>query len=255
LQVKGRLSAIDGIRVKISKYWHYGLTVSFTLTAISAVGLANAYFRFLNITSYHSTNQQIPYSHLLAGYVGVFFLRLLPIPDFITVPLFGYLSSIHVFNPVIVFFVALAGAILPIEYLAGRFAARPIMLKVLSIMKIKEGNVEVAERWLLDHGNFSIFMATFIPYFYSVAAFAAGTLKMRVVPYMAATTLGFGIRYALLEYIGYYGVYILSPKYDYSNRDALFAILAFTSVYYGVYAAQVLRKYQKSQDDRIKNSN
>lgn len=232
---------------KMHKKWHYALIISVGIFAITVTAILNGYLRFINISSYSYGGSSLPLAHLLGGYIGIFVLRLLPIPDFITLPLIGYLSSVGIFNPEIAFLAALAGAVVPFEYFAGRYAARPLLLKSIRWAGVKEENVKIAEDWIFSHGPFSIFVSTFIPYFYSAVALAAGMLRMKFVPYFLSTVAGFGIRYALLEAVGYYGIYVLTPEYDYTHRTALFAILLISLVIISIYIIQSVTHLNKDK--------
>jgi membrane protein DedA with SNARE-associated domain len=226
----------------LHKYWHYLFVVAVFTFVFSSLGLLNAYFRFVNISSYDINQQDVSSSILFAGYAGMFFsMAILPIPDYVLVPAYGFLASIGIFNPATTFMVCLVAALFPIEYLCGRLAARPLLLKGLALFRITEKDIEVADRWLVEHGHFSIFMATFVPYFYSLASLAAGTLKMKAAPFFLSSTAGFGIRYVFLEYIGYFGVYIFAVSFDYSERGLFAGLLIASSAYLAVHLARTLR--------------
>lgn len=235
---------------RIHKNWHYTLIIAVGTLALAVIGILNGYLRFINISSYSHVNSSIPLPHLLGGYIGIFVLRILPIPDFITLPLIGYLSSAGIFNPEIAFFAALAGAVVPFEYFAGRYAARPLLLKSIRLAGVKEESVKIAEDWIFAHGPFSIFISTFIPYFYSAVALAAGVLRMKFIPYFLSTVAGFGIRYALLEAAGYYGVYVLTPDYDYKHRAALFVILLISIGVISIYVVRSISYIKKGETSR-----
>lgn len=223
----------------LNKYWHYVFVAAVFTAVLSGLGLLNGYFGFINISSYGVSQGDISSSILFAGYAGMFFaMAILPIPDYTLVPVYGFLCSIGLFNPVTTFLVCLLAAIFPLEYACGRLAARPLLLKGLKYFGIREKDIDVAERWLIDHGHFSIFMATFVPYFYSVASLAAGTLKMRVDNFFLSSAAGFGIRYVFLEYIGYFGVYVFASSFDYSQRALLAGLLVASSAYVGVHFAR-----------------
>jgi len=223
----------------LSKYWHYLFIVSIFTAVISGLALLNARFSFVNISSYGISQGDISSSVLFAGYLGMFFaMAILPIPDYTLVPVYGFLCSIGLFNPVTTFVVCVVAAILPIEYFAGRLAARPLLLKGLRYFGIREKDIEVADRWLISHGHFSVFMATFVPFFYSVASLAAGTLKMRAAQFLVYSAAGFGIRYAFLEYIGYYGVYVFASSFDYSQRVLFAGLFIASSAYLVVHLAR-----------------
>jgi len=188
----------DGKSVKLHKNWHYLFVGSLLTMLTCALALTNASFNLFDVSSYAPGSLSV--SFLLAGYLGLFLtVGISPIPDCVLVPVYGYLSAIGAFDPYATFLVCLAAAVLPIEYAAGRFAGRPLLLKALSYFRITERDIEVADRWLVNHGKFSIFTATFIPFFYSVACLAAGTLKMRAAPFLLMSTAGFALRYVFLE--------------------------------------------------------
>jgi membrane protein DedA with SNARE-associated domain len=208
---------------------------------LSALALLNAYFGFANISSY-DINQEgwSPFS--LAGYLGMFIsIAFLPIPDYFLLPSYGSLSSLGVFDPYTTFLVCLIAAILPIEYLPGRFAGRPLLLKGLSYFGISEKTLESAEKWLVEHGKFSIFISTFIPFFYTVTSLAAGVLKMNAVKFLLATAAGFGLRYAFLEFIGYNSIFIFTASFDYSQRALIALLLILSSLYVALYLLGNLR--------------
>lgn len=211
------------------------------LTALAcSLALANAAFDFFNTSSY--TPEGLSVSLLFAGYLGMFLtLWISPIPDYLLVPVYGYLCALGVFNPYATFIVSIAAAVLPIEFAAGKYAGRAVLLKALSYVHITEGDLQVADKWLLEHGKFSIFAATFIPFFYSVACLAAGTLKMRWVPFLVSSIIGFGARYVFLEYVGFYGVYIFTASFDYSQRGLFGLVLILSSAYAAVHIVRTQR--------------
>jgi membrane protein DedA with SNARE-associated domain len=223
----------------LHKYWHYVFVASVFTVVFSGLGLLNGYFGLVNISSYSVSKGDISSSILFAGYAGMFFaMAILPIPDYTLVPAYGFLCSIGLFNPATTFLVCLLAAIFPLEYACGRLAARPLLLKGLRFFGITERDIEVADRWLIEHGHFSIFMATFVPFFYSVASLAAGTLKMKVANFFLSSAAGFGLRYAFLEYIGYYGIYVFASSFDYSQRTLFMGLLIASSAYAGVHLAR-----------------
>ena len=210
---------------------------------VCALALTNAAFHLMNVSSYAPSDLSV--SFLFAGYLGMFLtVWISPIPDYVLVPVYGYLSALGAFDPYATFLVCLAAAILPIEYAAGRYAGRPLLLKVLSYFRITERDIEVADKWLVNHGKFSIFTATFIPFFYSVACLAAGTLKMKAPLFLLMSTAGFAVRYVFLEYVGFYGIYIFTASFDYSDRDFFVLLLILSSVYAGVH---IVRTYQSQR--------
>jgi membrane protein DedA with SNARE-associated domain len=163
-----------------------------------------------------------------------------PVPDYFLVPLYGFLSSIGIFNPYSTFLVCLAGALIPIEFACGRLAARPVALKVMSYSRISVAKLEVADKWIVEHGKFSIFISTFIPFFYGAVSLAAGTLKMSVTEFFLSSTAGFALRFAFLECVGYFSIYVFTASFDYSQRTPFFVLLILSSVYVAVHLVRAL---------------
>lgn len=225
------------------KYWHYIFIVALLAVLLSALALANAYLHLIVISPYATKQSDNSSSLVLPGYVGMFLsLALSPVPDYFLVPAYGYLSTIGVFNPYYTFLVCLLGALLPIEYLCGRFAARPLLLKALSFMRISPDRLQTTDKWLMEHGKFSIFISTFIPFFYSVASIAAGTLKMNAAEFFLSSTAGFALRFIFLEAAGFYGIYIFTASFDYEQRDLFILLLLLSSVYVAVHLLRVWKK-------------
>lgn len=225
-----------------SKYEHYLFVVSALVMTVSVLALLNAYFHFYNASSYSASQVGVSSPYLLAAYLGIFLTIVFsPVPDYLLLPVYGFLSSVGLLNPVVTFLVCLAGAVVPIEYVCGRFAARPLLLKGLSYFRITEQDIKVADDWLVEHGKFSIFISTFIPFFYSVASLAAGTLRMGAAAFLLDSAVGFGVRYAALEYLGYYGIYVFTSSFDYSQRALFSALLILSFVYAAIYLVGTFR--------------
>jgi membrane protein DedA with SNARE-associated domain len=229
------------------KYWHYVFVISILVILLSVLALLNAYFRLVKVSSYNIGQNGVSSTFLFAGYVGMFLnLAISPVPDYVLVPAYGFLSSIGIFNPYYTFLVCLLGALFPIEYACGRLAARPLLLKALSFFRI-------SEKWLMDHGKFSIFISTFIPFFYSVTSLAAGTLKMNWVGFLVSSSAGFGLRFVFLEGVGFYSIYIFTASFDYSQRTLFFLLLILSSVYAALHLVRTLAlRYNRVSSSRGK---
>jgi membrane protein DedA with SNARE-associated domain len=229
--LKALVSAVQEIQYQVHRFRHNFFVISLLLIILCVFAFLNAYLNFLNISSY-SIDQQVLSPFLLAGYLGMFItVAFLPIPDYLLLPAYGSLSSLGVFDPYATFLVCLAAAVLPVQYLPGRFAGRPLLLKGVAYFGISERSIESAEKWLVEHGKFSIFISTFIPYFYTVTSLAAGVFKMNAGKFLLASAAGFGLRYAFLEFIGYNGIYIFTASFDYSQRALIVLLLILSSLY------------------------
>lgn len=227
-------------RGRLHKNWHYTFVASLLTMLTCALALLNAAFKVFNISSYSPSDLSV--SFILAGYLGMFLTVLLsPVPDYLLLPVYGYLCSLGLFNPYTTLLICVVAAVVPIEYAAGRYAGRALLLKGLSYFRITEHDIRVADDWLIEHGKFSIFIATFIPFFYSIASLAAGTLRMRWVPFLLSSTIGFALRYVFLEYIGFYGIYVFAASFDYSERGFFALLLAISSAYVAGHLIRVFR--------------
>lgn len=225
----------------LHKYWHYLSIISILLLVLSVSALINGYFHLINASPYGTDPQAMSSLLLLSGYTGMFLsIVFSPIPDYFLVPACGYLSAIGIFNPYYTFLVCLIGAVVPIEYVCGRYAARPLLLKALSFFRISEKNLEMADKWLVEHGKFSVFISTFIPFFYTVVSLAAGTLKSNFAEFMLSSSAGFGLRFIFLEAVGYYGIYVFTSSFDYSQRIVFFLLLILSGIYVAVHVARIL---------------
>jgi membrane protein DedA with SNARE-associated domain len=215
---------------------------------LSVLGLLNGYYRFVTVTPYSVNTNDTSSMLVLPGYLGMFVTIVFsPMPDYFVVPLCGLLCSLGFFNPYLTFLACLLGALVPIEFLCGRLAARPVLLKIMSVLHISVSRLDAADKWIVDHGKFSIFIATFIPFFYSVVSLAAGTLKMSVTEYMLSSTAGFGLRFIFLEAIGYYSIYVFNASFDNAQRNVFLALLIVSSAYAVFHTVRILQRRETPQ--------
>jgi membrane protein DedA with SNARE-associated domain len=228
---------------EIHKYWHYLFVISILTVFVSSLALINGYFHLVNVSPYGTNREDLSSLFLLSGYLGMFLtITFSPVPDYILVPAFGYLASIGVFNPYYTFLLCILGSLFPIEYVCGRFAARPLMMKALSFMRISEKKLETTDKWLEEHGPFSIFISTFIPFFYSIASLAAGTLKMNAAEFFLSSTAGFALRFLFLELAGYYGLYVFTSSFDFSQKTLFFVLLILSAAYVTIHSVRILTR-------------
>jgi membrane protein DedA with SNARE-associated domain len=222
------------------KYLHYGMVLSLTAIVLSILILSNISFHFLpsDIISAHTEDIVFGPFYVL-GYTGFFILTMFsPLPDYIIVPFYGYLASIGLFNPYILFVISVLAMtlLMQMEFFAGKYGGRPLLLKVLKYFGVKEREMAVAERWIDRHGTFSVFVFTFIPYVKTAMALTSGLLKMRSLNYLFANLTGFAIRFAILIYVGYNGIDIIAdlvnPKYDFISYTALGVAAAYVAFYF-----------------------
>jgi len=223
----------------MKKYLLYLQVLLLIFMIMSSIGIANSFVHFLgpNIDLKHLSFGVFEPIYLL-GYLGMFIIvAFAPLPDYVIVPFYGYLAFVGLFNVYVTLFVSV-GAMLAlsiIEYFAGRYAGRALLLKGLSYFKIHEEDIMVAELWIEKHGTFSIFLSTFIPYVKTVIALAAGTLKMGFVNFVFSNLMGYLIRFVILLYIGYGSFRILVIIFKGQFLPYFVVVDVLSGLYFTVY--------------------
>ena len=93
----------------------YAFVVAASVAPLSVAALLNAYLHFSAQASYTLALEHDSTYLLMAGYLGMFLTILVsPIPDYILLPVYGFLSAAGVFNPFDTFLVCDAGAVVPV---------------------------------------------------------------------------------------------------------------------------------------------
>ncbi len=230
------------------KYGYYFFISSLILLITSTILLLNGYLRLFNPPIYNQHENIINGDFLAVGYAGVFLITAFsPLPDYFIVPILGYMAYLGLLNIwLVVLISSIADVILMfVDYLGGRFAGRAIVVKFLGIFKVKTENLTNAEEWIGRHGFASIFISTFIPFFKHVVSVAAGTLRMNVLIFLLSNFAGFSIRFLFLALLGYRGIYLFSPSFDYETRWVFYLLGIFSLVmviYYIEMKLQILKK-------------
>ncbi len=240
-----------GSETKLIKYSHNIFVIATIGLIISVLGLTNGYLHYLNYANYYSDEIRIFGPFYYMGYLGIFIVvAFAPLPDYLILPFYGYLSSLGDFNIYIAFLVSVLSMLFltGIEYAGGRLAGRLLLLKVLSYFGIKEKDISAADDWITNHGMFSIFIATFIPYFKNVTSLAAGTLKMRAPDFFMANFAGFSLRFSALMYVGYASVNVFRPSFDVRFRGLLYLIGIFSIAYILLYIFSLRRRAREQTD-------
>lgn len=229
-----RLRSYEEIgKEEISRYSYYLLIFSSAAFLLAMIGFLNGYLHFIDVAAYYGYEKSVLSPLKGTGYLTMFLvLCFFPVSDYVLIPFYGYLSYLGYFSSYLTLLVVVGSMmfIAEIEYLGGRFGGRPILLKVLSHFKIRERDIDVADRWLARHGPFSIFMSTFIPYFRNVTSLAAGTLRMNAWYYTIISLAGYFLRALLLLYLGYTGLDVLTPSFDYRYRLPLLMTAVFMAL-------------------------
>ena len=127
-----------------------------------------------------------------------------------------------------------------INYYLARWLGRPIVYKFANsrlghMCLIDEEKVHHAEEYFRKHGAASTFFGRLIPAVRQLISIPAGLAGMKLGPFLLYTTLGAGIRNAILALLGYIiyrftdikttnDVYILATKYSHEIGYVIIAV-------------------------------
>lgn len=86
---------------------------------------------------------------------------------------------------------SLTGAL--VLYWLGRYGGRPLVLKERRFLRIRERDLDRAERWFENHGPWIVLVARVIPLVRSYISIPAGTMRMNLAVFCVLTFVGSGI--------------------------------------------------------------
>ena len=117
----------------------------------------------------------------------------------------GALVALGHLNFWILLFAAILGSISGacLAYIIGLRGGRPLFLRLASVFRLNEENVDVAERWFQKTGVWMIFLARIIPYIRPFACFPAGISRMPFARFFIAAFAGSTIWCATILYLGW----------------------------------------------------
>ena len=131
------------------------------------------------------------------GYPGVFFLMLIescgiPMPSEIIMPFSGFLVAAGKMNFWIVSFVGafanLAGSL--IAYWIGLKGGRALIEKYGKYVLISKRDLDLADRWFMGFGNWTVFFGRLLPVVRTYISFPAGVAKMEMKRFSLYTFAG-----------------------------------------------------------------
>jgi len=131
------------------------------------------------------------------GYWGVgFFMALesacLPVPSEIIMPFAGYLVWTGEFSFWLVVIWGtmgnLAGSVL--AYAAGYYGGRPFIEKYGKYILLSSHDLEIADKWFLKYGDWSIFFSRLLPVIRTFISLPAGVARMPFKKFCFYTTAG-----------------------------------------------------------------
>jgi membrane protein DedA with SNARE-associated domain len=144
------------------------------------------------------------------GYLGIFIMMFLestffPFPSEVAMIPAGYLASTGEMSLMVAIVVgslgSLTGALFN-YYLAKKYGRRGV-LKFGKYFFFTEEKLEKMEKFFIDHGSFSTFVARLIPGVRQLVSLPAGLSKMPLDKFALHTTLGAGLWVTVLALLGY----------------------------------------------------
>jgi membrane protein DedA with SNARE-associated domain len=133
-----------------------------------------------------------------AGYAGAAFLMALesmiaPIPSEAVMPFVGFQVADGKWNLWLAVFATSAGSLIGslISYLMGYYGGKPVVLKVGKYLLLDQHDLEITEKFFHRRGGtLTIFISRFVPVVRHLISIPAGTGRMPVIPFLAATLIG-----------------------------------------------------------------
>ncbi len=149
------------------------------------------------------------YAHL--GYGQIVFLMALessvfPVPSELVMIPAGYLAAEGKLDPLLCVaagtFGSLAGA--SVNYLAGRYAGRALLLRYGKYLLLNERRYHEAESLFLRSANLATFTGRLLPVVRHLISLPAGVFAMPLLPFILLTALGAALWCSILVAAGYY---------------------------------------------------
>ncbi len=145
------------------------------------------------------------------GYLGIFIMMFLestffPFPSEVAMVPAGYLASQGEMSLVIAIVVGTLGSLtgaLFNYFLAKKYGRRGV-LKFGKYFFFNEEKLQKMEKFFVEHGSFSTFVARLIPGVRQLVSLPAGLSKMNLGKFSLHTTLGAGLWSMVLVMIGYF---------------------------------------------------
>ena len=143
------------------------------------------------------------------GYPGVFFLMLvescgIPMPSEIIMPFSGFLVAVGKMNFWAVSFVGafanLAGSL--IAYWIGLKGGRALIEKYGKYVLISKHDLDLADRWFMRFGNWTVFFGRLLPVVRTYISFPAGVAKMEMKRFSLYTFAGALLWSILFTWLG-----------------------------------------------------
>ncbi|MFA6522609.1 MAG: DedA family protein [Patescibacteria group bacterium] len=131
------------------------------------------------------------------GYLGIFLLMLvescgIPMPSEVIMPFSGFVVSTGQLNFWVVVLMGTFGNLVGswLAYWIGSAGGRPLIEKFGKYMLISHHDLDVADRWFLKYGDWTVFFGRLLPVVRTFISFPAGIAKMNFKKFSLFTFLG-----------------------------------------------------------------
>lgn len=175
------------------------------------------------------------------GYLGIFIMMFLestffPFPSEVAMIPAGYLAAKGEMNLGVAIAVGTAGSLLGalFNYFLARKYGRKGVLKFGKYFFFTEEKLQKMEKFFVEHGSFSTFVARLIPGVRQLVSLPAGLSKMHLGKFSLHTTLGAGLWVMVLALLGYFigGNEALIKEYLHQIILATLGLIVMASLIY-----------------------
>ena len=199
------------------------------------------------------------------GYLGVFLLIAIenifpPIPSEVVLLFGGFMTTYTELNVVIMIIASTLGSLVGaiVLYYVGKILNKERLKKIVSgkigkILRLKNEDIEKADKWFDTKGNKTVFFCRFIPIVRSLISIPAGMSEMPMLKFLIYTIVGSAIWNTVLiiagNMVGENWVNILNIFEQYSHITLIVLILIFIigcTIFY-------VNKSKKSKKNENKN--
>lgn len=144
------------------------------------------------------------------GYAGIITLMAMestafPVPSEAVMPFAGFLVYGGKLNVLAVILAGTIGSVIGavFSYYIGKFFGRAFVLKYGRYVFLSERHLTATENFFQKHGEWTIFVARFIPVVRHLISFPAGTARMDIKKFSLYTFAGSFMWNGILVYLGY----------------------------------------------------
>ena len=199
------------------------------------------------------------------GYLGVFLLIAIenifpPIPSEVVLLFSGFMTTYTELNVVIMIIASTLGSLVGaiVLYYVGKILNKERLKKIVSgkigkTLRLKNEDIEKADKWFDTKGNKTVFFCRFIPIVRSLISIPAGMSEMPMLKFLIYTIVGSAIWNTVLiiagNMVGENWVNILNIFEQYSHITLIVLILIFIigcTIFY-------VNKSKKSKKNENKN--